>query len=144
VNGDFEAYEPPALGPPGWVADDGFRQLPAKSETHQPHSGEKNGACWTTEYLDCGMYQEVIAPATTTYLYRIYAAADRAGGWVGANVNGLSVAWQEVVPAGFGDYAVYTMTFTANAGDVLRVWMYSPACPGYIVIDDASLTLADH
>ena len=36
----------------------------------------------------------------------------------------------------------YTMTFTASAGDVIRVWMYSPASPGYVVIDDAILMLA--
>ncbi len=35
-----------------------------------------------------------------------------------------------------------TMTFTANQGDTIRVWMYSPATPGYVVIDDASLGLA--
>jgi hypothetical protein len=34
------------------------------------------------------------------------------------------------------------MTFTANVGDVIRVWMYSPPSPGYVVIDDASLVMA--
>ena len=65
--GDFEGYEPPALGMPGWVSDDGLRQVPAKSETHQPRSGRMNGACWTPLYLDCGIYQEVIAPQTAMY-----------------------------------------------------------------------------
>jgi hypothetical protein len=32
------------------------------------------------------------------------------------------------------------MTFQASAGDTIRVWMYSPATPGYVVIDDVSLT----
>jgi hypothetical protein len=100
------------------------RHVPAKSETHRPHAGAKNGTRRTSEYLDCGIFQEVIAPATGTYVYRIYAARDRAGGWVGANVNGSTVAWRDVVPA------VYTMRFTANAGDVIRVWIYSPAWPG--------------
>ena len=31
------------------------------------------------------------------------------------------------------------MTFAATAGDVIRVWMYSPATPGYVVVDDADL-----
>jgi hypothetical protein len=33
------------------------------------------------------------------------------------------------------------MTFTANAGELIRVWMYPPATPGYVVIDDVSLTM---
>jgi len=32
------------------------------------------------------------------------------------------------------------MTVPARAGDVIRVWMYSPATPGYVVIDDVVLT----
>jgi hypothetical protein len=141
--GDFEGYEPPALGPPGWISDDGFRQVAAKSESHQPRSGQKNGACWTPEYLDCGMYQEVIAPDSAIYQLRFYASADRAGSLVGANVNGLTAATATVAPAPFGEYAPYVMTFAAMAGDVVRVWMYSPAVPGYLVIDDVSLTRAD-
>jgi hypothetical protein len=137
--GDFEDYDPPLLGPPGWVSDDMLRQVPAKSETHQPRSGAKNGACWTTTFLDCGMYQEVIAPISGPYTLRIYASADRAGGLVGANVNGATAASSDVEPRPFGSYAPYVMSFQAAAGDVIRVWMYSPAVPGYVVVDDASL-----
>ena len=32
------------------------------------------------------------------------------------------------------------MQFQATAGAVIRVWMYSPPTPGYVVIDDVSLT----
>jgi len=139
--GDFEGYEPPALGAPGWVSDDGLRQVPAKSETHQPRSGRINGACWTPLYLDCGIYQEVIAPQTSKYSLVLYASADRAGGFVGANVNGATAASSTVEVRPFADYALYRMVITANAGDVIRVWMYSPATPGYVVIDDVSLTI---
>ena len=45
---------------------------------------------------------------------------------MGANVNGVTAASTEVEPAPFGVYTLYTLTFTANAGDVIRVWMYSP------------------
>ncbi len=143
VEGGFEGYAPPALGLPGWLSDDQLRQVTAKSETHQPRSGANNGACWTTTFLDCGMYQEVTAPATGTYTLRIHASADRPGGLVGANVNGNSAVSREVAVAPFAVYAPSTMTFTASAGDVIRVWMYSPAQPGYVVIDDASLMLAE-
>lgn len=140
TRGDFEAYTPPALGPPGWVSD-GLRQTAAKSETHQPRSGAKNGACWTPVHLDCGMYQDVTAPATGVYTLQIYAAADRSGGLVGANVNGATAASADVVEGAFGGYRLYSLAFSANAGDMIRVWMYSPAVPGYVVIDNASLTV---
>ena len=139
--GDFEEYVPPTLGPPGWISDNPLRQVPAKSETNQPHSGRQNGACWTPEFLDCGLYQEVIAPATGAYTLRLFATADRPGGLVGANLNGQTVTSQDVAVRDFGDYAEYTMPFSAHAGDTIRVWMYSPPTPGYIVIDDVSLTL---
>jgi hypothetical protein len=137
--GNFEEYEPPMLGPPGWISDHLLRQVPAKSEMHQPRSGLKNGACWTPEFLDCGIYQEVSAPSTGRYTFSIYASADRSGGLVGANVNGATAASNDVEVRPFGEYALYTMTFTAQPGDTIRVWMYSPALPGYVVIDDASL-----
>ncbi len=143
TRGDFEDYQPPALGTPGWTSDDLLRQVPAKSEAHQPRSGAGNGACWTPEYLDCGMYQEVTAPRTGSYTLRVYATADRAGGLVGANVNGATAATSAVEPAAFGSYALHSMTFAVSAGEVIRVWMYSPASPGYVVIDDASLVTAD-
>ncbi len=134
----FEESEPPSFGSPGWTADT-FRQTPAFSETHQPRSGSKNGACWTAEFLDCGVYQDVTAPASGTYSLTFFATADRDGGLVGANVNGVGVASAMVDTRPFGDYVQYTMTFSASSGDVIRVWMYSPAVPGYVVIDDVTL-----
>jgi hypothetical protein len=140
VKGDFETYRPPSLGAPGWVSDS-IRQVPAKSETHQPHAGSQNGACWSTSSLDCGMYQEVTAPAPGEYTFTIYANANRAGGLVGVNVNGVAVATAKVITRGFGNYGTpYTMKFSASPGQTIRVWMYSPPSPGYVVIDDATLT----
>src|SRR5881394_747697 len=85
--GGFEEYAPPAWGTPGWVSD---RATPAKSETNQPRSGAKNGACWSTDGTDCGIYQNVTAPSTGTHTYTVWAAADVAGGLVGADVNGVN------------------------------------------------------
>jgi probable HAF family extracellular repeat protein len=140
VDAGFEEYDPPHLGPPGWMSDD-FRQVGAISETNQPRSGAKNGACWTTENLDCGMFQDLTAPSTGSYTLTIYANADRPGALVGANVNDETAASAEVAIRGFGNYGdAYVLTFHATQGDTIRVWMYSPAVPGYLVIDDAVLT----
>jgi hypothetical protein len=65
---------------------------------------------------------------------------DRTGGFVGADVNGRKVAGNPVSARRFGNYAQYVMTFQTSAGDTIRVWMYSPTTPGYVVIDDVSLT----
>ena len=138
--GGFEAYAPPALGTPGWVSDNPLRRIPAKSETNQPHNGAKNGACWATTDEDCGMYQEVTSPAKGNYILTLYANADRPGGLVGVNVNGATVASASVGVHGFGNYgAASSMAFSANAGDTIRVWVYSPSTPGYVVIDDVTL-----
>jgi hypothetical protein len=135
----FEEYTSPALGVPGWVSDP-IRQAPAFSDTNQPYSGSNNGACSTPDPLDCGIYQEVTAPSTGTYVLTFHATADRDGGFVGANVNDATVAYSPVEARGFRNYgAPYTMTFAATAGDTIRVWMFSPAIPGFVVIDDVSL-----
>jgi hypothetical protein len=139
--GTFEEYVPPAFDAPGWVSDSLFRQTPAKSETHQPHTGTKNGACWTPAFLDCGMYQDVTAPVTGSYTFAVYGTSDREGGLIGVNLNASLAVSQGVTASGFGNYVRYTMGFDAVAGDVIRVWMYSPATPGYVVIDDAAVRL---
>ena len=138
----FEEYAPPNLGTPGWVSDNPLRQIVAKSETNQPHqSSSKNGACWATTSADCGMYEEVVAPETGNYIFSVFANADRPGGLVGVNVSGVTAGSRPVPVRSFGNYGVDPLQigFPAHAGDVIRVWMYSPATPGFVVIDDARL-----
>ena len=119
---------------------DPIRETPAFSDSSQPRSGANNGACSTQDYLDCGIYQVVTAPSTGTYTLTFFATADRDGGLVGANVNDALAASSPVEARGFRNYgAPYTMTFDATVGDTIIVWMYSPAIPGYVVIDDVSL-----
>ena len=139
--GGFEEYVPPGFDPFGWVSDNPLRQVPAKSETHQPHLGNQNGACWTPEFFDCGLYQEMTAPVTGDYTLRMFASADRSGGLVGVNLNGQTATLADVAVRDFGVYDEYTLPFHAQGGDVIRVWMYSPPVPGYVVIDDVSVML---
>jgi hypothetical protein len=127
-----------------WRSDHPYRQTPAKVESFQPRSGAYNAACWTPADLDCGVYTEVQAFHSGTYTLTFYATADRAGGLVGANVNGTTAASAAVEPRGWRNYGdPYVQTFTAVAGDTIRVWMYSPATPGYVVVDDVRLTVPD-
>ena len=141
LNAGFESSTPPALGAPGWISDD-FRQTPAESEAIEPQSGAMNGACRTSSALDCGIYQDVTAPAAGTYTFTMYANASRPGAWIGVNVNGAAAQSAPVQVRGAGAYGTpYSLSFAAKAGDTIRVWLYSPATPGSAVIDDARLTL---
>ena len=133
----FEGDNPPELGTPGWASD---RQIAAVSETLEPHTGLKNGACRSTTYQNCGIYQDVKAPTSGNYRVTVYANADRTGALVGANVNGTTIGRANVEVRGTGNYgAPYGFAFTANTGDTIRVWMYSPATPGSAVMDDVVL-----
>src|SRR4029453_13471548 len=123
IDGGFEAT-PRTFGAAGWSGDFD-RQTLAFSEDHQPHSGTRNGACWTLENLDCGLYQEVVAPETGTYALTIFANADRPGGLVGVNVDGTTGGTNAVAVNGFGLYSAYTRTFAAAKGPKIRSWMSS-------------------
>jgi len=55
---------------------------------------------------------------------------------------GTAAALANVEPRGWRNYGEpYVMTSTAEAGEQIRVWMYSPAIQGYVVIDDVTLTM---
>jgi len=134
-NPGFEDSVVPEMGP-GWVSDS-FRQAPAQTETAMPHSGSKYGACETTTAVDCGIYQDLTAPANGNYLFTAYVAADKPGVLLGVNVNGVGT-WQQVQTGGYAPYAIGRFL---RAGDAVRVWLYSPASPGNVFIDDASLAV---
>jgi regulation of enolase protein 1 (concanavalin A-like superfamily) len=139
TNGGFEDSTPPATGP-GWVSD-ALRQWAAQSETASPLSGMNNGACRTTSH-DCGIYQEVTKSAdwvTGNIVFSIFASADHPGALVGVNINGTTVADLAVAVGGYQNYSMGV--FVPQVGDVVRVWMYAPATAGFVIIDDATLTL---
>ncbi|HEY2153862.1 MAG TPA: PKD domain-containing protein [Vicinamibacterales bacterium] len=133
TNPGFESSVVPGLGP-GWVSD-ASRQTAAHTEMTEPHSGSRDAACRTTSALDCGMYQDMIIAATGNYVFTLYATTDKAGALIGVNVNGAG----QSVPVQVGGYQAYSVSFSAHAGDSVRVWAYSPASAGSVVIDDASV-----
>jgi hypothetical protein len=52
----------------------------------------------------------------------------------------VNVAVSKVLRGGFGNYGKHVMPFSASQGDTIRVWMFSPATRGDVVVDDATLT----
>lgn len=141
VEGGFEDDTPPALAPPGWVSDQPLRAVAAVTDIH-PHDGDQNGACIQTTYQDCGLYQEVVAPDSGAYTLTFFATSDRGGSLAGVNVDGQTQTRTDVPVRGQGNYgsAPLTLHFSAAAGATIRVWLYSPASPGFAAIDDVSLT----
>jgi regulation of enolase protein 1 (concanavalin A-like superfamily) len=136
TNPGFEDSVVPATGP-GWVSDS-FRQTAAVSEMLEPRTGAKNGACRTTQSLDCGLYQDVTIPTSGFYTLTVHADASRSGAWVGWDVNGALVGSGSIATGG---YLQQNFGHQFTAGDTVRVWLYSPNSPGWAVIDDVVLTL---
>jgi hypothetical protein len=118
---------------PGWVSDNG-RQAPAHTATATPHTGSTYGVCETTAESDCGIYQDFTLPANGFYVFSAYVAADKPGALLGVNINGVA----RVTQVATGGYTRYTVLLTAGIGTSIRVWLYSPASRGTVLIDDAS------
>jgi len=141
VDGNFEGYSPPSLGPPGWISDQPLRRIPAVSDNSFPYEGFNAGVCSQTTFDDCGLYQEVTIPATGTYVFSVRATSTQSGSFVGVNINGLSFQSLpiDMWPKGTWGSPPYMISFSANKGDIVRVWMYSPATPTWTAIDAATL-----
>jgi hypothetical protein len=141
VDGNFEGYSPPSLGPPGWISDRPLRQVAAVSDSSHPYEGLNDGMCSQTTFADCGLYQDVIIQTAGAYVCSVRANSNHAGAFVGVNINGVGFQSLPIDVHPVGDYgtAPYTISFTASAGDTVRVWMYSPATPGVVAIDAATL-----
>lgn len=102
-------------------------------ESNYPHTGSYDG------YLHTGgsMSQSFTAPTSGTYTFTAYAAISNGSGSVGIDRNGTQVVNKTVTGGG---YAPYTGTFTANAGDTINVWAWSPSAATWMTIDDVTVT----
>ena len=58
---------------------------------------------------------------------------------MGLNVNGATKGIPRQVST--GDYAQYAIPVSVRIGDTIRVWVYSPAEPGRVWVDDAAFVL---
>jgi len=93
-NPGFEESTAPALGP-GWVSDS-FRQSPAQTETAAPRQRRRERRVPHDRSLDCGIYQDIVAPANGNYGFTVYASADHPGGLVGVDINGTNAGYLNV------------------------------------------------
>jgi hypothetical protein len=133
-NGGFEDSSGPALPAP-WVSD---RAVPATVESSHPHSGAHNAVCRSTTSADCGMYQQITVPQTGNYVGVYFVNADRPGALVGIDLNGKSFPVPVPVREP-GAHTEYRFGGFLRGGDTLRVWIYSPANGGTVVVDDVAL-----
>ncbi|GCE09884.1 hypothetical protein KDAU_72130 [Dictyobacter aurantiacus] len=107
-------------------------------ETNYPHSGTYDAYLHPTSSSDVGMFQTITAPTTRTYTLTAYAANNTGNVQFGADVNGTQVRNLNVT--GNVGYQFYTTTFSATAGQSIKVWYYAHAINGWATIDDVSLT----
>ena len=107
-------------------------------ETNYPHTGTHDAYLHPTSSRDVRLAQTITAPATRTYTLSAYAANNTGNVQFGADVNGTQVRNLKVT--GNVGYHLYTTTFTATAGQSIKVWYYAHAINGWATIDDVSLT----
>ena len=145
VNGSFETGH---TSP--WASDRNL--ILAVDYDRQQRTGIYNGTGWhpTDSSGECAFVQHVSIPETGTYRVTIYAKADRRGAWVGANlinsgnetqpfaaeVEARSDYWG---PDSQYLYMKYEQAISAQAGDTMKVWGYSPNVYGWLVLDDVSV-----
>ena len=145
IDGSFESG-----GAGSWFSDRALNFT--LDQNLQQRTGSYNAACWhpNEDSGDCSIVQHVTVPETGTYLVTIYAKADRPGAWVGANVIAQSGETQPFAtpvesrsdywgPDALYPYFKYEATVSAQAGDIIKVWGYSPNVPGWLVLDDVSV-----
>ena len=145
VDGSFESG-----GTGSWFSDRavGF----TLDQNLQQRTGSYNAACWhpAENTGDCSIVQHVTVPEAGTYVVTIYAKADRPDAWVGANVVAQSGETQPFAtpvenrsdywgPDTLYPYFKYEAAVSAQAGDIIKVWGYSPDLPGWLVLDDVSI-----
>ncbi len=53
--------------------------------------------------------EDLTAPVTASFMFKLFANADRSGALVGVNLNGVGVASDNVEVGGAGNYREYAM-----------------------------------
>lgn len=136
VSGTLLANSGFEKGLTNWSAD--WHPARVTAETNFPFSGAKDGALNNAAGNDSGLSQTVTAPSTGTYTLTAETAANTADAELGVDVAGTQQALVHTV-ANDG-YHTQTLTFTASAGQTIKVWYYMPGEANWATIDDVLLT----
>ncbi len=119
-----------------WVTE--LHSSLAGVETNYPHGGTYDAYLHPASNADVGITQSITAPTTRSYTLTAYAANSTGSVQLGIDVNGSQI--RNLSVTGDGSYRQYTITFTANAGQTIKVWYYAGAVNGWATLDDVSLT----
>ena len=129
-NGGFESQ---SLSP--WAGV--WTPFLAGVESTFPQFGLSNAYLHPNLVSDVGIEQSVTAPETRDYTLTVYAASTKAGTSIGVDVDGVQAAAAAVAEG--GTYQPYTLTFSANEGQQIKVWYYSSKGSGWATLDDVIL-----
>ena len=119
----------------GWSAD--WNPTAVSFEKTFPFTGEYDGALNTTPAEDAGLSQTITAPRSGTYTLSASVASSTSSAQLGIDVGGVQ---KTTVNTGANTgYQTKTLTFSAIAGQSIKVWYYMPAVSGWATLDDVLL-----
>lgn len=118
----------------GWSGE--WHPSRVKIEAEYPFSGTYDGAINNVAGEDAAIFQTITAPRTGTYTVEA-AVASSISAQLGVDVAGSQKAFIAVTP-GTG-YQTKTLTFSATAGQQIKVWYYAPGASGWATIDSVTL-----
>lgn len=119
----------------GWSQE--FNASLSGLESSYPHGGSYDAYLHPTSGQGVSLAQSIVASRTGTFTVTAYCAASGAAPAIGIDVGGTQVVNMSVTAD--GAYRQYTQTFSAVAGQTIKVWYYTPAGSGWAVLDDVSV-----
>jgi hypothetical protein len=130
VNSGFESG---SLSP--WLGQ--WNPALAGVETNYPKSGTYDAYLHPTTSADVAIYQIITAPSTRTYTLTANAATNiTTGVQLGVDVNGMQAGTSAVSGSSYG---LYTISFSATAGQTIKIWYYSSKKNGWATLDQVNL-----
>jgi O-glycosyl hydrolase len=118
----------------GWTGE--WNPSRVSVEAEYPFSGHYDGAVNTAVGQDAALYQTITAPRTGTFTLTA-AVASSLNAQLGVDVAGVQIASLTTTPN--VGYQTRSLTFSATAGQPIKIWFYAPAASGWATIDSATL-----
>lgn len=118
----------------GWTGE--WHPNRVTTEQEFPFNGRFDASVSTSATEDAAIMQTITAPRTGTYTLTAAVASSKTA-TLGVDVAGAQVATLPSTPG--GGYKTVKTSFTATAGQSIKVWYYSGTGDGWATIDDVSL-----